>query len=65
MKQCLEEQDKTISKIINMFVNIEKELLNNKNVLHNTDVNTADVLHKIRKIEELLRDKYFKINLAD
>ena len=48
-----------------MFVNIEKELLNNKNVLHNTDVNTADVLHKIRKIEELLRDKYFKINLAD
>jgi len=43
---------------------IAMDFFNNLN-LKNVDVESANTIQKINKIEDILKDKYFKLNLAD
>ena len=65
LKAELKETDNKISSIINTCFNIEELLIDVKKNLKNVDVDSANTIQKINKIEDILKDKYFKLNLAD
>ena len=65
LKTELRQTDNKISSIINTCCNIEQLLIDVKKNLKNVDVESANTIQKINKIEDILKDKYFKLNLAD
>ena len=54
-----------ISSLINTCCNIEGLLVDVSKHLKNIDVDSADTIQKINKLEEIIKDKYFMLNLAN
>ena len=57
-------QDEHISSIIKMFCTIKQELEDNKKIFSNLNVSNADLIHKINAVHNLIKDKYFYLDLA-
>ena len=65
LKEVICRQDEYISKIIKKFCIVEEELKENKICLKNLDICNANVLNKTDKILELIRSKYFSLDLVN